>query len=409
MSEHLYQPDTAVEIAEIVTQSMEESRPLHIQGGATKSGWGHEMAAGDVLSTQKLAGIELYEPAELVLTAKSGTPMADIQQLLDDSNQQLAFEPPDYRGLFGTETQDQTFGGVLACNMAGPRRIQAGSARDHFLGFEAVSGRGETFKSGGRVVKNVTGFDLSKLMAGSFGTLAVMTSLSVKVLPRPEKTRTLLISGLDEARALQAMTTALQSPQEVNAAAYLPKTQADRSSVSYVASAGASVTAIRVEGHGPSVLDRLAVLMDLLKEFGTLEELHFHNSNILWQEIGNVATLLPSTEKAVWKISVPPSSAPVVVAAINQLPGAETFLDWGGGLIWLAVAQGENACANEVRTAVARSGGYATLLRASGEVKQRIPVFQPQSDPLAKLSSSLRTNFDPAGILNPERMQAPQG
>ena len=409
MRETVFQPASADELGDIVRQAMEPSRPLHIQGGATKAGWGHPMPGGDTLDIRGFTGVELYEPEELVLTAKAGTPLSEIQQLLQNSHQHLAFEPPDYRTLFGTEAQDQTLGGMMACNMAGPKRIQSGAARDHFLGFEAVSGRGEVFQAGGRVVKNVTGFDLSKLMAGSFGTLAVMTSLSVKVLPRPEKTRTLLISGLDEEQAVEALTKTLKSPQEVNAAAHLPKDQAGRSSVGYVAEAGQAITAIRIQGPGPSVLDRLEILKDLLRAFGELEELHFNNSNTLWQEIGNVASLLPDMDKAIWKLSVPPASGPCVCARLKMLPGAELYLDWGGGLIWLAVEPGDDARAGEIREVVALSGGHATLLRATDDIKRRIPVFQPPSDALVKLSASLKANFDPSGILNPGRMRMIEG
>ena len=404
MTNQLFQPETTEDLRDIVNEAREQSRPLLIQGGGTKTGWGHAPVAGDRVETKKFDGIDLYEPAELVLTAKSGTPISNIEALLADHAQHLAFEPPDFRGLYGTVQSLQTLGGIVACNLSGSRRIQAGAARDHLLGFEAVSGRGELFKSGGRVVKNVTGFDLSKLMAGSFGTLAVMTSLSVKVMPVPEKTRTLLISGLDEAQAVRAMTKALQSPHEVNAAAYLAATQGRRSSVSYVSGAGQSITALRIQGPGPSVSARLEELYRLLSDAGDIEELHAHNSKKLWQEIGNVAPLLPKRTAAIWRMSLPPASSPAVAARLKTLEGAELYLDWGGGLVWFAVPDRGDADAKFVRACLEECGGHATLMRSTEKTKACVPVFQPQSTEIAALTMSLKSNFDPAGILNPGRM-----
>lgn len=405
MTDQLFQPATTEDLRDIIIDAREQARPLSIEGGATKSGWGQAPPAGDRVETGKFDAIDLYEPAELVLTAKSGTSLSDIEALLADHNQHLAFEPPDLRGLYETAHSAQTLGGVVACNLSGSRRIQAGAARDHVLGFEAVSGRGEVFKSGGRVVKNVTGFDLSKLMAGSFGTLAVMTSLSIKVLPLPEKTRTLLVLGLDEAQAVRAMTKALQSPHEVNAAAYLAPAQARHSAVGYVSGAGQAITALRIQGPGPSVSARLAELYHLLGEVGDIEELHAHNSKTLWQEIGNVAPLLPNPATAIWRMSLPPASSPAVAARLRALEGAEMYLDWGGGLIWLAVPNMRDASAGTVRACLTACGGHATLMRSNDETKTNVPVFQPLPEAIAALTSSLKSNFDPADILNPGRMR----
>lgn len=404
MTDQLFQPVTAEDLRDIVDEAREQARPLRIQGGATKSGWGHAPLEADHVVTKKFDGIDLYEPAELVLTAKSGTPISDIEALLADHDQYLAFEPPDFRGLYGTAHSEQTLGGVVSCNLSGSRRIQAGAARDHVLGFEAVSGRGEVFKSGGRVVKNVTGFDLSKLMAGSFGTLAIMTSLSIKVLPVPEKTRTLLVLGLDEAQAVRAMTKALQSPHEVNAAAYLAATQGRRSAVGYVSGAGQAITALRIQGPGPSVSARLEDLYRLLADEGDIEELHSHNSKTLWQEIGNVAPLLPDPANAIWRMSLPPASSPAVAERLGALEGAEMYLDWGGGLIWLAVPDRGEASAGLLRACLTGCGGHATLMRSTDKTKTHVPVFQPLPEAIAALTMSLKSNFDPAGILNPGRM-----
>ena len=404
MTNKLSQPATTDELSDIINQARSQSRPLCIQGGATKSGWGHPPPDCDLVKTVNFDGIDLYEPAELVLTAKSGTVLADIEKLLADHNQHLPFEPPDFRAIYGTGHLDQTLGGLVACNLSGSRRIQAGAARDHVLGFEAVSGRGEVFKSGGRVVKNVTGFDLSKLMAGSFGTLAIMTSLSIKVLPAPEKTRTLLIFGHDLTQAVQAMTRGLQSPHEVNAAAFLPPAQARHSEVGLVAAVGRSITALRIQGPGPSVSARLEELYRLFSDARDIEELHAHNSKVFWREIGAVARLLPNPNKAIWRISLPPVSSPTVAERLKVLEDAEMYLDWGGSLIWLSVQDIKGAGAEQVRACLTKCGGHATLMRAADKTKTRVPVFHPQPENISKLTMSLRSNFDPSGILNPGRM-----
>ena len=221
-------PSDHGEIQAAVAGALADGIPMEVRGHATKRGWGRPVQAEQELDLSGVRGIHLYEPEELVLSAAAGTPISEINEALAARNQHLAFEPPDWAPLYGAAAGEGTFGGVIACNLAGPRRIQAGAARDHLLGFTAVSGRGETFKSGGRVVKNVTGFDLSKLIAGSFGTLAVMSDITVKVLPAPEKVRTVLVFGLSGEDARKAMSAALNSPSDVSGAAHLPAGAAAR-------------------------------------------------------------------------------------------------------------------------------------------------------------------------------------
>jgi len=264
-------PDNADQVLDAVKWAVSEATPLDVRGTGSKAGFGRPVQAGRVLDLSNLAGITDYDPGELVLTAGPATPMAEIEQALAEANQELAFEPMDLGTLYGLGEGGGTIGGVIAANLSGPRRIKAGAARDHFLGFQAVSGRGEVFKSGGKVMKNVTGFDLSKLMAGSFGTLAVMTRVSVKVLPRPEKTRTVLLMGADDDKAVQALSEALGSSFEVAGAAHLPAAVAARSGVDYVSGAGAAVTAVRVEGPGPSVEHRCKSLRELFGAFGAAD------------------------------------------------------------------------------------------------------------------------------------------
>jgi glycolate oxidase FAD binding subunit len=279
----------------------------------------------------------------------------------------------------------------------------AGSARDHILGFHAISGRGEMFKSGGRVVKNVTGFDLSKVMAGSFGTLGVMSDVTFKVLPEPEKSRTILVMTKDNASGVTAMTSALHSSCEVSAAAHLPLDIALRSDVSYVAAAQSAVSAIRVEGPGPSVEYRTNTLRQLLAEFGETEELHTSNTRSLWREVSDVDYFVLSGEQ-IWRLSVPPADGAKVAQKIMDSIGGRVFFDWGGGLIWLAIEARPDGAHQEVRGALAEFGGHATLLRAAADVRSRVPVFQPQPDALARISARVKNSFDPMGVLCPGRM-----
>lgn len=405
MSERLA-PRTPEDVVEVVQWAAGNGAPLEIVGNGTKRGWGRAVRTNLGLDLSVLSGVTLYEPDELVLSAGPGTPLVEIQTLLAEHHQELAFEPPDLGPLFGQPAGLQTLGGVIATNLSGPRRIKAGGARDHFLGFSAVTGRGEAIKSGGRVVKNVTGYDLSKLFAGSFGTLGVMTALTVKVLPAGAKTRTVLVYGLDDGFAVRALTHALNSAHEVSGAAHLPAHAAARSQVAYVRDAGQSVTAVRVEGVGPSVEHRCAALREMLSVYGPDEELHGHNSRAFWREVGDVAALLPDPDQAVWRLSVPPVMGPAIAQAFDSLPGAAWYFDWGGGLVWLACDVGRDAGATLVRTTFGQgqSGGHATLIRAPDAVRDAVPPFPPETDAVAALSRRLRENFDPKGVLNPGRM-----
>lgn len=380
--------------------------PLNVEGHGTKRGFGRPILPPATICLAGLAGITAYEPAELVLDARPGTTVAEVARLLAEKNQALAFEPPDWGPLFGGAPDLGTIGGAIACNLAGPRRLKAGAARDHLLGFSAVSGRGEVFKAGGRVVKNVTGYDLCKLMAGSFGTLAIMTALSLKVLPAPEKTRTLLLLGLERAAAWEAMTRALSSGHEVSAAAHIPAGLVATFREERLGS-GLAVTALRLEGTARSVADRMAALRAMLG--GRAEELHTANARALWRRIGDVQPFV-GDGRAVWRISLPPGNGPDLAKTIEGIPGADAYFDWGGGLAWAAVPDAGGASADVIRGALAAGGGgHATLVRASHETRAVVPPFQPMPPALAALESRIKQQFDPRGILNPGRMWAGAG
>jgi len=399
-------PENADQLLDAVKWAAAEASPLEVVGGGSKRGLGRPSQANHTLDVSRLSGIGLYEPNELVLGAAAATPMVEVEAALNKERQILAFEPPDFGPLLGGEGGRQTLGGVIACNQSGPRRIKAGAARDHFLGFEAASGRGEAFKAGGRVVKNVTGYDLCKLVAGSHGTLAVLSALTVKVLPAPEKTRTVLVVGLSDAMAIDAMSSALGSAHEVSAAGHVPAVAAARSAVSYVKQAGGAVTALRVEGPGPSVEHRCAALREMLCAFGDTEELHGHNSAAFWAELRDVAAFATEPERLVWRLSVPPGAGAVAVDAVGVNGDCEALYDWGGGLIWLSLPPTDDAHAPAVRAAVTTTGGHATLFRAPAAIRAAVEVFHPLEPGVAGLTARLKESFDPQGILNPGRMYA---
>ena len=384
-------PENAAQAADAVRWALSAGEPLEILGSGSRRGLGRPVRAGHALDLSGLSGVIAYEPEELVLTALAGTPMELIRTMLAERGQHLAFEPPE----------GGTLGGLVASGLAGPRRISAGSARDHTLGIAGISGRAEAYKGGGKVVKNVTGYDVPKLMAGSFGTLTALTEITVKVLPAPEDTATLLLFGLDDAAAVAMLDRALRSPYEVSGAAHLPAAVAARSGVSAVAGAGGAVTLVRLEGFGPSVAARVTMLREELRAD---EMLGRDGSLALWREVRDGAGLGEAAADGphLWKLSVPPSAGPSTVEAIRRTLDVEVFYDWGGGLVWLSAPPDSEAT---IRSALS-AGGHATLVRAPEAVRAATEVFQPLPEPLMALSRRVKESFDPKGILNPGRMYA---
>ncbi|WP_299442951.1 glycolate oxidase subunit GlcE [uncultured Rhodospira sp.] len=407
-----YRPDTPEQVAELITWAVAEATPLDLIGHGTKADIGRPSNTAHRLDLSGIAGIVDYAPNELVMTARAGTPLSEIRTALDEAGQMLAFEPPDWRALLGQpdgpDDPPGTLGGLVATNLSGPRRLSAGAARDHVLGVQGVSGRGEPFKSGGRVVKNVTGFDLSKLMTGSFGTLAALTELSLKVVPRPEETRTVLIHGATDPAAMEVMSLGLRSPHEVSGACHLPADVAARSAVPGIREAARGVTALRVEGPEPSVVWRRDALRNELAGWGPTDALDGPDSATLWREVRDARLIADPPEAQVWRLSVPPMSGARVVRAVEQAaPGAvlSVLFDWGGGLVWLALAPAPDAHVSAVRAAVEHhGGGHATLIRAGRDARARAAGFHPSPPALEALSRRVKESFDPAGILGPGRM-----
>jgi glycolate oxidase FAD binding subunit len=393
-------------VAETVAAASAAGRTLEIAGGGSKAALGHPVRADARLEITGLSGIVDYEPAELVLTAWAGTPLAEIEAALTAAGQALAFEPRDLSGLLGTSATP-TLGGVVATNPAGPRRCVAGSARDHVLGVHAVNGLGELFKAGGKVVKNVTGYDLCKVLTGSFGTLAVLTEITLKVLPAAETEETLVVPDLDATAAVGLMNLALGSPASVSAVAWLPaELAADLGPT--VELGGRSATLLRLEGFAPSVAARHRGLLDrLAARRGDAIALPAEASRALWRRLGDVQPFhAPAAAgAAVWKLQHKPTDAPALLERLARLDGTQAFLDWGGALAWVATPCGGDGGAGAIRAAVP-PGGHATLIAAPETVRSTQAVFQPSPPALAALEARLKASFDPKGILNPGRMAA---
>lgn len=424
------EPRSAAEVRDAVRWALSASAPLEIIGAGTRRAIAERGQAANTLSLGGLAGIVGYEPEELILTVRPGTTLAEIEAALGERSQMMAFEPPSLTAVLGA-VGDPTFGGTYATNFAGPRRLTAGAVRDHMLGIEAVSGRGEIFRAGGKVVKNVTGYDLARALAGSWGTLAVLTELTLKVLPRPETEATVVLLGLDPVAAVGAMSKALGIPADVSAAAYLPDAVASAAGLGVTAA-----TLLRLEGFGPSVAARQRLLADDALGAHAQTILSADESRRIWSVVreaeifgtGSDASaarhgpdaLLSSSGPArmapacaIWRCSVAPTAGPAIAAAAPQ--GSRWFLDWGGGLVWIEVpasnqenGRGDTNAdggAAAIRKAIrANGGGHAMLMRAPPSLRATVPTFQPQHDGVASLTGRLRAAFDPERVLNPGRM-----
>ncbi|GLQ06496.1 FAD-binding protein [Sneathiella chinensis] len=398
---------TEDQISDVLEWALAGKHRLAIAGAGTKIGIGRPVEADAAVRLEGLSGVELYEPAELVMQAQAGTRLTEIRDILGREGQKLAFDPPDYGPLLGHPAGLGTIGGIFCCNLSGAARVKAGAARDHLLGVQGFTGRGQAFKTGSRVMKNVTGYDLCKLVAGSYGTLTIASRMTFKVLPRPEKTRTVLVFGVGEAEAVAAMRDALSSEHEVCAAAYLPEGVARRSGVSYLQSENRSVVALRIEGPGPSAEFRCVAIRGLMAAYGETEELHGQNSGTLWRFVGDVGAFVQDDPGVVWKVSVPPAGAPAYLKRLREhVQDMEYYLDWGGGLIWIALPN-HTATGGEYAIRQSLNGeGHATLIRGSESLRASIAPFQPQNPVLARISEKIREGFDPHRILNPGRMYA---
>jgi glycolate oxidase FAD binding subunit len=388
-------------IVATVAEAARTREPLLIQGNGTKSGMLRPVQAARTLSTAGLSGINLYAPKELIISAWAGTPLPEIEAALAAAGQHLIAEPPDLSALLGETGKPQTIGGVVATNLSGPRRVAWGAMRDHVMGVRAVTGRAEIIRSGGRVLKNVTGLDLCKLLTGSHGTLGVITEITLKVLPAPEATGTLVLPGLDATAAVAALSAALGSPFGVSGAAWLPADAAAR--VPGLAGIAGSATLIRIEEFSPSVTYRIGRLKDQFAVAGALI-LDTELSRNVWRDVRDALPLATRAEDAVWRVSVRPSSGPSVLDTLRAR-GLAAFLDWGGGLVWLA-GPADTATHAAVEAAAQAARGTWTLLRAPEALRGAVRVVPDEAAPLARITREVKAAMDPAGILNPGRLYA---
>lgn len=354
-------PRDADDLCQIISDAVATGKKLELRGGGTKAGFGAPREA-TIVSMTALSGIVDYDPPELVLTVRPGTPLAEVEALVAEEGQMLAFEPWGEAGA--------TIGGSVAAGVAGSRRVTAGSARDHLLGFSAVSGRGTSYVAGAKVVKNVTGYDLPKLMAGSWGRIGAMTELTLKVLPAPRLTVTLMARGISPRAAHAAMACALGSNAEVSAVAHLQTGE----------------ILLRVAGFAPSVEARCAALPALLRYHCALERLDEMDAKPLWC-IAMTGNGLGGTAR--WRVHLPPRHAPDLIDRLAHIP-FEWSMDWGGGLLWIAT----DDLSDTVRHEAAKLNGVATLASAPLDMRSRIPANHPSAAGVAALEQRVRRSFD---------------
>ncbi len=398
MSDTLAPADEAGVVA-VIQAAHAAGEPLAIAGRGSKAGLLRPVQAARSLSAANLSGITLYSPSELIIAARAGTTLAELEAAVAAKGQHIIAEPPDFTALFGN-VQPQTIGGIVAANLSGPRRVAWGAMRDHVMGIRAVNGTGEAIHSGGRVLKNVTGLDLCKLFTGSHGTLGVLTEVTLKVSPAAEQRATLVLRGLDPARAVVALSAALGSPYAVSGAAYLPASQAG-----FIPGIGpGAVALVRIEDFAPSVAYRTDRLRVDLAEYGSAEVLDDPTSRIVWAAIRDAAPLA-GMSGAIWRVSVRPSRGPGVAVAVERAFGAAWFLDWGGGLVWIA-GPATAAAHDAVVLAASAAGGTFTLFRAPETLRAAVAVVPPEPAPLARITRQVKAAFDPKGILNPGRIYA---
>lgn len=392
-------PDDEAALAAAVEKAAADRQPLRIQGFGSKAAMLRPVRGAATLSTARLSGVTLYSPRELVFSAKAGTPVAELDALLRQNGQQLTSEPPDLSALLGS-VGPQSLGGMVAANLSGPRRVAWGATRDHVMGMRIVNGRGEVIRSGGRVLKNVTGLDLCKLISGSQGTLGIMTEVTLKVLPMPETVGTLVLRGLDAAQGVAALSAALGSPFGVSGAAWLPAWAAET-----VAGLGRdSATLIRIEDFTTSVAYRLQRLSALLATFGQSDILNEAASHQVWAAIRDVTPIRPQDDDAVWHLSTRPSRGPALLAQVEAI-GGRGILDWGGGRIW-AVTPATDLAHSAIMSAVKAQGGTFMLMRAPYARRLAEPVVPPEVPALAALTQRVKAAMDPQNILNPGRLYA---
>jgi glycolate oxidase FAD binding subunit len=401
----VFSPRDEKDVADLVGQAARSSTPLEVAGFRTKRHVGRQVNAGACVSTAELTGVTLYEPSELVLSARPGTPLAEIEALLEAQGQQLAFEPVDISRAVSKRPMGMSIGGVFATNASGSRRVLRGAARDHLLGVRAVNGRGDIIKSGGRVMKNVTGVDLVRGLAGSWGTLAIFTEVTMKVLPKPRETRTLVFMNLPDEAATGLMCAAMGTPYEVSGTLHLQANLARRIADQDLSGLGLAITALRVECYSNAMIHRIEALRRDLAPFGEVYELDEVRSLAFWADM-RALSYVAGSDWPLWRLTVAPDKAARLVAALGAIIEVHAAFDWSGGLIWLETPPAMDASATDLRRIISPFGADAMLVRAAPQVRASVEVFQPLPEANMSLVRGLKSAFDPYGVLNPGRMYA---
>ncbi|HEX9842103.1 MAG TPA: glycolate oxidase subunit GlcE [bacterium] len=384
-------PASLEEVQAHVQEAAASGRPLELLGAGSKRGYGRPVQGAQAMSLGALSGIVDYQPHELILVARPGTPLAQVEATLAEAGQALAFEPPHWSAA-------ATLGGVIACNLSGPRRFKAGAARDHLLGFQAVTGTGEAVRGGGRVVKNVTGYDLPKLLCGSFGTLAVFTELVLKVLPHAEAERTVLLRGLTDGEAVERLGAVSRSVHEPSGLAHLPA-GARVPGVAAAVAEGAALTAVRLEGPEPSVRHRSGQVGP-----GAAGVLETADSRAFWTALREGEPLALAEDERRWRFSVAPMAGARLGSRLGELGGVRLWYDWGGALVWAAVPAPHKPAL--LHRLAREHGGHAQLVAQGARCPHEEPAFSPLSPPQQRLHANLKRSFDPQRVLNPGRMYA---
>ncbi len=397
----ILKPENENDLQEIIRYCYKKDLPIEIVGTGTKNEIGKKLQCAKILDMSNISGIVEYKPEELYITVKAGTPIKIVQDELKKNNQHLAFEPTNFSEIFKKDSNEGTVGGTLSCNFSGSRRFKVGSGRDHILGFKGYNGRGEKIKSGGTVVKNVTGYDLSKLVTGSFGTLLVLSEITLKVLPLQTDIKTIVISGLALEHALGIMASSIASSNDPSGVVFYPGSLRNNFVFNDLTHQG-SITAIRIEGTKASTEQRIDNLFKNL----SLEEtkttiLDSTQSEIFWEDT-RALKVFSKNQKNILRAVVPPSET---VNLINRLKTFHPsyFIDWGGSLIWLELDYLSNQKIDQIRKRVLDTGGYLTVIKSPTNIKSSSEIFT--IDPIKfKISQNLKKSFDPKRIFNPGKM-----
>ena len=408
-SDFVEYPKNEREVSNFIKKFYKSNIPIELIGTGSKRKIGRPLQCAKILNLSKLNGIIEYLPKELYIKVKAGTPIEEIEKELEKNNQQLAFEPIDFGYFLNGKSDYGTAAGQVACNISGSRRFKVGSVRDHVLGFRGVNGRGEIIKSGGVVVKNVTGYDLCKLICGSYGTLVALTEITFKVLPSPEESKTLVIHNQKLESAVNFLDQSISSSNDISGAIFLPKEPEVPGCVMNIEKTfklndlkhGGSITAIRIEGSRNSINQRFKNLIKELKIINLdLSTLEVYQSEIFWNKVKSLE-FFSNSKNSILRIVIPPSECVKLVYQFSNK--YKYYLDWGGALMWMEAFELSEEMFESIRKKVVKLGGYVTMIKNSDYLPYVDDVFTINRDRF-NISQNIKKSFDPKGILNSGKM-----